>query len=835
MVATSASAASRRVKPMIGQEISHYRIVEKLGEGGMGAVYKAEDTVLKRFVALKFLSAEALGSEEERARFLREAQAAAALDHPSICTVYEVGEAEGRIFLSMAYLEGETLRRRVEQQPIPVGDAIRLLIEVLEGLHEAHDLAIVHRDIKSSNIMVTKRGRAKIMDFGLAQLPGAARITQLGTTLGTAAYMSPEQAEGLVVDHRTDLWSVGVVLYEALTGTLPFRGDYIPALMYAIVHEEPRPLFWLSSFEQLLVSKASFLHGLEERLQTDLGAIVSRALTKKPEQRFQNAAEMIGALGTVQEQHGFDKGSVSRSVVVAQPAEPAEGPQLPTPPQEPPPADKPSATAATRTVPSEPAAVTTSASRPGGNFGMFAAGVAVAALVLAAVWMWRILTPPAPPMTVDMEVGGVSAPAPKVEKVESPGGPAPAGAPTPPVAKIEAPFPVAAEEASPTPQPDEPRPEPAAPQGGVAPLPPATTPEAPQAAPEPNTLAASVADTKAASDQPPPDSDVSLAARQIAMRGYALLDDRTGESARSAMALFEEALDLDPRSALSHAGRALVYAAHALQGTLPPSVVLRRAEEASGKALAIDDSLVPAHIAAGVAQGLGHWNWDGAKASFDRTLALEPDNADAHLMYAMAYLIPRRQIADALISLRRAAALKPSAPDIGTQLGRVLSYAGQDDAAIKQYRATLRTRPNYSPAYWALGMAYARKGEYGAARKAFNRVLASKPGNAAGLAGLAYVDVLTGDTNRARKRNPRGRKGMVGRRGRPQGAGYVSPYWRVLVAVGMKKNSTAFRWLDEGVAQHDPFVAHAASQPELEGLRKDSRFSVLLRKMNLSP
>ena len=227
---------------MIGQEISHYRIVEKIGEGGMGIVYRAEDLVLKRSVALKFLSNEALGNEEERERFLREAQAAAALDHPAICTVYEVSQSDDRTFLAMAYLRGETLRQRIEKQPLGVAEAVRVAAQVLEGLQEAHEEHIVHRDIKSANIMITSKGRATIMDFGLAQLPGAARITQMGATLGTAAYMSPEQAEGRDVDHRTDLWSLGVVLYESLTGRFPFAGAYIPALMYAIAHEDPQPL-----------------------------------------------------------------------------------------------------------------------------------------------------------------------------------------------------------------------------------------------------------------------------------------------------------------------------------------------------------------------------------------------------------------------------------------------------------------------------------------------------------------------------------------------------------------------------------------------------------------
>ena len=401
---------------------------------------------------------------------------------------------------------------------------------------------------------------------------------------------------------------------------------------------------------------------------------------------------------------------------------------------------------------------------------------------------------------------------------------------------MEVPAAITAETAatSPIPQPDEP--EPVRPEEAVDTA--AATPETPPVGPEPEPAPAT------------PDSDVNLVARQIALRGYALLDDRTGESARSAIVLFEQALDIDSNSALSHAGLALVYATQALQANMPPLDALRKAEEASRKALAIDDTLARAHIAAGVSQAMGHWNWDGAKTSFDRALSLEPDNADAHLAYALAYLIPHRKLEDAVVSLRRASSLKPAAPDIGTQLGRALSYAGKDDAALAQYRATLRGRPAFAPAYWAVGMSSARKGDFDAARKAFSRLMKLKPGNPAALAGLAYVDVMSADSSRARvrlrafisdaarqrsQRVPRGRKKPSGRRGRSQMAGYVSAYWRALVAAAMKEDDIAFRWLEEGVGRHDPFVAQAAAQPEMKRLLTDRRFEALLRKMNLSP
>jgi tetratricopeptide (TPR) repeat protein/predicted Ser/Thr protein kinase len=228
---------------MIGKTISHYKILEKLGEGGMGVVYKAEDTKLERPVALKFLSQQTLGGEEEKVRFIREAKAAAKLDHPNICTVYEIDEADEQAFIAMAYVDGQSLEERVEIGPFEVEKALDIVSQVAEGLKAAHQKGIVHRDIKSANIMVAENGKATIMDFGLAKFLGRTRLTKTATVMGTVAYMSPEQASGEVtIDHRTDIWSLGVMLYEMLTGKLPFDAPTDAGLIYKIVHEDPAPM-----------------------------------------------------------------------------------------------------------------------------------------------------------------------------------------------------------------------------------------------------------------------------------------------------------------------------------------------------------------------------------------------------------------------------------------------------------------------------------------------------------------------------------------------------------------------------------------------------------------
>jgi len=264
---------------MIGKTISHYRILEKLGEGGMGVVYRAEDTKLRRIVALKFLSPQALGTDDERTRFIHEAQAAASLSHPNICTIHEIDEAEGQTFIAMEYVEGATLREKVSSGPLKLDEAISIASQSGEALHKAHEKGIVHRDVKSGNIMITSDGQVKIMDFGLAKLAGESKLTKTGTTVGTVAYMSPEQARGEGTDGRTDIWSLGVVLYEMLTGQLPFKRDYEQATVYSILNEEPEPVT-----------------GVRAGVPMELERIVGKALDKDVETRYQSAAEMVADL-----------------------------------------------------------------------------------------------------------------------------------------------------------------------------------------------------------------------------------------------------------------------------------------------------------------------------------------------------------------------------------------------------------------------------------------------------------------------------------------------------------------------------------------------------------
>jgi len=261
---------------MIGKTISHYKILEELGRGGMGEVYLADDTDLDRKVALKFLPLFYSKDKEVNERFKREAKAAAALNHNNIITVYEIGIHEGQSYIAMEYVEGESLREKINKKEMTTERITDITTQICKGLSRAHQAGIVHRDIKPENILINKEGIVKILDFGLAQKSGTTKLTKETSTLGTVNYMSPEQCQGVDVDQRTDIWSLGVVLYEMLSSQLPFKGDYEQSIMYAILNEEPEPI-----------------NGFRTEITLDFERILNKVLAKNPDERYQHADEML--------------------------------------------------------------------------------------------------------------------------------------------------------------------------------------------------------------------------------------------------------------------------------------------------------------------------------------------------------------------------------------------------------------------------------------------------------------------------------------------------------------------------------------------------------------
>jgi len=284
---------------LVGQSILHYKINEQIGQGGMGVVYKAEDSKLKREVAIKFLPRFISSDKEEKQRFEIEAQAAAALNHPNIATIFAIEQEDEKIFIVMEYINGAELKDKIKKGPIELEESQNIIEQIAEGLNVAHKKGIIHRDIKSANIMISQSGHVKIMDFGLAKVGGTTQITRLGTTLGTTAYMSPEQARGEQVDARTDIWSMGVIFYEILTGRLPFKGDFDQAVIYSILNED----------QDSIIS-------LKEELPIELDHLIKKMLSKDPELRFRNMEEFLKEFKQVKIKKGIVKDSVEKTIAV---------------------------------------------------------------------------------------------------------------------------------------------------------------------------------------------------------------------------------------------------------------------------------------------------------------------------------------------------------------------------------------------------------------------------------------------------------------------------------------------------------------------------------------
>ena len=274
---------------MIGRTISHYEILEQIGDGGMGTVYKALDTKLKVHRALKFIHPHLVTDEVFKHRFILEAQAASSLDHPNICGIHQVDEtSSGRPFICMTYYDGVTLSERLKEAPLPALEVFRIGIAVAQGLMCAHQNGIIHRDIKPSNILITDDGYIKILDFGLAKLAGVAGVTKTGVTLGTVRYMSPEQGTGMETDHRTDIWSLGLIMYELTTGNYPFKGDFDPAVIYSILNTEPPPA-----------------HEVNPDIPESHSRVIARCLEKDPDQRYQSIAELLSDMGGTARTEGW--------------------------------------------------------------------------------------------------------------------------------------------------------------------------------------------------------------------------------------------------------------------------------------------------------------------------------------------------------------------------------------------------------------------------------------------------------------------------------------------------------------------------------------------------
>jgi len=766
-----------------------YEIIEELGRGGMGVVYKAQDTKLKRTVALKFLPAELTHIAEVKDRFMREAQAAAALDHPHICTVYEFDEAEERTFISMAYIEGQSLKKKIESGPFEIYEALRIAIQAAEGLQEAHKKGVVHRDIKSANIMVTEKDQAKIMDFGLARVTGTTLVTKEGMTMGTIAYMSPEQARGEKVDHRTDIWSFGVVLYEMFSGQLPFKGERDQAVIYSILNEQPRPIT-----------------DLRLEIPMSIEQVVAKALEKNQDERYQNIDELLDDLRSISEgiepegirtrlwkakllkrkraiiYGGLAGFLIIMTVIVL-------------------------SLFTGRADAIDSIAVLPLENLTGDPEQEFFVDSATDELIgqLAQIGALRVIS-----RRSVMQYKGVEKPLPEIARE----------------LKVDAVV-----------------------EGTVLRVGDSVRIRVQliEALPEERNLWVQTYDrdmtdvlvmykemARAIADKTrvklTPQEEAQLAStRQVNPEAYeAYIKGRfhyyklNPQDIELALQYFELALEKDPNYALAYAGIASVWVGLQQQGEVPSSEAGPKARVAAMKALELDDTLAAVHnVLAGI-KAWTDWDWEAAETEFRRAIELNPNYPDGRPGYSHLLFIMRRP-EEAMAQLEIALELDPFNVHFRDLYAMGLNIARRYDEAIAMLRETLRTAPNNLQVMSTLRTSYHHKGMYEEALEMWKRYYATRGDQeaeealASGQAEAGYSGALSRLAE------------MMIERSRTT---FVTP-WRIgTLYTRAGKNDEALEWLEKAYEAHDPNMAYISVDPIFDGLRDDPRFQDLLRRMN---
>jgi serine/threonine-protein kinase len=754
----------------------------------MGVVYKAEDIKLQRPVALKFLPHEWVSDPDARERFIQEARAASSLDHPNICNIYEIGETDdGRMYVAMAYYEGESLREKIRRAPLTTEEAVAIAMQIAQGLIKAHGKGIVHRDLKPANILVTQDGVAKVVDFGLAKLAGQVKLTREGTTVGTVAYMSPEQAKGEAVDQRTDIWSLGVVLYEMLSGGLPFKGDHEQTLIHSILQQEP---------ERLTKFRKDLPQGLEN--------LVFKALSKKPAARYQTMDEILGDLKAIADglrpasgASLFLRGRVlGMKKIHAYPA--LAGLMVVA------------VLAALFVFPKRGQTIDSIAVLPLANLSgdpdqeYFADGMTEELITnLAKIGALKVIS-----RTSMMQYKGTKKPLPLIAKelnvdaliegsVLREGGQVRI---TAQLIQASTDHPLWSESY----QRD--LHSVVALQGEIA----TVIADRVRAAVTPTERA------RLASARP-----VNPVAYEAYLKGMQSSYRLTPQDIDTALEYFELALKKDPNYAPAYAGVSFVWIDRQQAGYTAPREAGPKAKAAALKALELDSTLGEGHAALAAVNYLYEWNWAGAEAEFKRAIELNPNFPDVRSLFSH-YLMIMKRPEEAMAEIHRALQLDPLNELVHIHHAFLLESAGRYDEAIVQWRNMLRTSPQNPVPHCRLSYDLSRKAKYGESLAEMKAYYAGD---------REMEEALTQEYAQSGYRSAMRRAAeLLAARGRMS---YTLPADVAMLYAMAGEKVQALDWLEKAFEARDPNMPYLNLYPEFETLRSDPRFQDLLRRMNL--
>jgi len=788
---------------MIGQTVSHYKILDKLGEGGMGVVYKAQDMKLKRTVALKLLSPGLAGEPEANARFIHEAQTASALDHPNICTIYEIDrDRQGRWFIAMAYYEGEALKEKIKRGALKLEDAIEIVLQVAQGLAKAHERGIIHRDIKPANVIITDDGVAKLLDFGLAKLAGQTRLTKTGATLGTAAYMSPEQTMGEEVEQRTDIWSLGVVLFEMATGQLPFKGGNEQATIYSILNKEP-----------------GLTTPLQPAAPPELEQILKKALAKKPEERYPSMTEMLVDLNQLSKklQSGLSEtglgkikprwsGFFYRRLPVAailvllfvaasyfwQRADRKGSGTVPVSP-----AVYRIAVLPFANISSDPADEYLADGMTDELISTLSKISGFRVIARTSVMQYKSRPKSIAEVGRELRVGSVleGSVRKSADQLRI----------TAKLVNVKNQEPVWSQDYD-------------LPFGDVF----GVQTDVAQRVAEALQVGVQSGEKRRLERKP----TENLEAYKLCLKGRYYVEKLTKEGADKALEYFEGAIDLDPTYALAYAGLSDVYYRYS-NVWWAPKEVMPKARAAALKALELDESLAEAHTSFAVVKAFYDWDWLAAEKEFQRSIELNPGNASAHQMYGIL-LGARGWSEKALAELKLAQELDPLSTNIAVTALWPFCFAPpsarQYDRAISELQKVIQFDPDFQWAHAVLGMLYREKKMFPEAIAELKQAVAMDD-NAYNVAYLGSVYAKAGMKAEAQKL-----LADLIKRSKSQ---HIASMALALLYAGMNEKDSTLVYLQKAYEARDEDMVRLNVEPLFDGLRGDPRFTALVRKMGL--